>query len=484
MQNTFTPNTSSSCAHIRSGGARGPAIIALGCLLLSFAGSCKLTKAAVQAPGKLADTVLPHHESDEPRVPVSVVQERVRRFADSFAAQIAQATGEFARAADTPQARMQALGWSIWQRSQAFTIASGENPNRNMLDMLVFITLGRMVHEEYWGPKVWHEADQPMIDALRAAEEDIWTIASKVLTPKQEEHVRTTLAKWREENPDAVLTGAVRMPEFQQMLVVHDEQSTNILADFGELLNFDPLSGLEPATREVKQARLLGERTLYYAQRAQLVIPTQLELLSMKLTNQPDVQTTIEAADRVSKAAESLSETAKTLPDKLSEELTAQREGIVGDLEKVQGPASDLMKQAQSTLDAGKEMSTALQSAIATLDGFVANVRGPESDSSVIEASAPIGPEPKGKGFDVTEYGAAAEHVAVAATNLNTLLASVDSDLPRLQKTLDEVAQRGDATIDRAYSRGLRLGLILIGVAAAAALLVRWLSRGWRARAA
>lgn len=485
MQNTFT---------LRLPAPRAGFVAAV--LFASLAGSCRLTNAAVEAPGKLAEKVMhPNAEDNKPKVPISIVQEQVMRFADGFAARIAQACSEFARAAGTPEARTQALSWSIWQRSSAFTIASGENPNRNLLDMLVFVTLGRIVHEEYWGPKVWHEADAPVLEALKQSESDMWLIATRVLTKEQAERVQLTLKNWRETHPDTVFTGAVRMPAFQELLTEHEDNSTNVLTDFATLLEFDPLSGLEPMTREVKQARLLVERMSWYAQRAQLVIPTQIELLSLRMTNAPDVQTAIAAADRISKAVESLSQTAQTLPDsvrvereaavkQISEELGVQREGIVADLEKVHGPANDLMKQAQATLEAGTQMSGALQSAITTLDQFVASVSPPKKpgDAAVIDASAPA--PPKGKGFDVTEYGAAAEQVGVAANNLTTLLASVDTNLPKIQKTLDEVAQRGDATIDHAYERGLRLGVILIAVAAAAALLVRWLSRGWRVRAA
>jgi hypothetical protein len=463
-------------------------------LLAGLASSCNLFKDVVGAPAKLSHSVLDEHDQAGPTVAPSVVAMEVMRFADSYGAQISQATGEFARKAGTPEAHIQALGWSVWQRSEAFMIASGENPNRNLLDMLVFVTLSRTVHEDYWTAKVWHEADEPMVTALRHAEEDIWIIADRVLSKKQHDSVKATLVKWREQNPDAVLTGSVRMPAFQDLLTVHEKDQTNALDDFAGLFNFDPLSGLEPATREVKQARLLAERALYYVQRTQLVIPTQLELLSLKMTSGPDVQAALQSTERVSKAADSLAETAKTLPEsvrvereaavkQISDELTAQRQGLVVDLEHAQEPAKQILTQAQVTLEAAERTSTALQGAIGTLDTFVGRFdKKQSSDVGVVEASGPT--KPAGKPFDVAEYGVAAEHIGDAARDLNGLIDAVDRQLPQLRRTLDEVAARGDQTVDHAFERGLTLGLLLIGAAALAALAVRWISNRWLRAAA
>jgi len=219
------------------------------------------------------------------------------------------------------------------------------------------------------------------------------------------------------------------------------------------------------------------------------VVATQVELLTMKLTQQPDVQSMLADSERVSKAAESIAETAAKLPDsvrvereaavkQIAEELTTQRHGLVADLEQAQEPAQKLLAQAQATLIAGEHMSTALQGTIGSLDTFIGRFDKPEPAGA--PAPPPSSePEPPGKPFDIAEYGVAAIHLGDAARDLNGLISTIDSSVPELQRVLGEAAQRGDQTIDHVYRRGLTLGATLIALAALAALCVRWISSRW-----
>jgi hypothetical protein len=52
--------------------------------------------------------------------------------------------------------------------------------------------------------------------------------------------------------------------------------------------------------------------------------------------------------------------------------------------------------------------------------------------------------------------------------------------LPELQRTLDEAAARGRGTIDHAFRRALVLAGVTVALAAAALLLVRWITLRWK----
>jgi hypothetical protein len=452
------------------------------CALSCFV-SCKLVETAVKAPVKATSAVLGGDKDEKPRVAPNVVQTGVMRFADTFASKITYATQEFARIGGTPDARIQGLTWAIGQLSSAYTIASGENTNIALLDMVVLVSLNRLVHEEYWKPKVWGDADQPMIDAFTQLESDVWGVAQQVFTEQQQQRIRATLDDWRASNPDVSVTAFVRLPKFKDMLTARKEsQDPKLLEDVGNLLSLDPLSGLEPAVRQVELARQFGERTLFYAQRMPLVISMQVELMTLKTARLDEVQSVLADTQRVSKAVADFAETAKKLPEdvraereaavqQISDELTEQREGLVADLEKAQEPTNAILAQARETLAAGTEMSTALQGTLQSLDAFVARFDKPPAP---VANDAP--PKPPGKPFDVSDYGAAAERVGIAAHELNGLIATLDQSLPRVQTMIDEVAQRGDRTIDHAFARGLALGLSLIAATAVAVLAVRWIS--------
>lgn len=457
------------------------ALPALAALVLLLNPSCKLLTATVNAPSNVAGMLGGGSKKDQ--LPPNIVQAGVMRYADTFASRITEATQDFAEKAGTPEARIQGMTWAVGQSTSAYTIASGPNANIALLDLIVLVTLGRMIHEEYWMPKVWGEADRPMVEAFTQMEAEAWLTAKHVLNKIQEDAVRKVLKDWREKNPDMGITAFVRLPAFREILEAGKESDANMATNLGDLLAVDPLSAMEPAVRELEQTRMFAERAMFYAQRAPIILSTQVELLGLKLMRIPEIHSALDDSQRISLAATSLSQTAATLPEavrvereaaikQISEELTLQRQGLIADLEKAQEPAGKLLTDARATLDAGTQMSTALQGTIATLDGFIAGFKSPEPPPG----TPPPPEEPPGKPFDIVEYGDAATQVAAAAHELNGLVTTLDASLPEVQRVLDEAAQKGDRVVDNAYASGLKLGLILIGAVALAVLAVRWIS--------
>ncbi|HEV8113360.1 MAG TPA: hypothetical protein VGR31_11345 [Planctomycetota bacterium] len=456
--------------------------IALAAFLVLVTPSCKLFSATVNAPGNIASSVLGGKKPPE-KLPPNILQGGLMRFADTFAARVTQATQDFADRAATPEARIQAMGWAIRQNTSAFTIASGPNPNVALLDMVVLVTLSRMVHEEHILPNVWGEADRPMVEAFQSLERDIWEVAAQTLTQPQQDELRATLRAWRDENPNMAATSFVRLPAFQDIIKARAdaaEAKANTGTGLGDLLSVDPLSGLEPAVREIEKSRLFAERTLYYAQRAPILLSTQVELLGMKLARMAEVHSALDYSQRISLAAASLAETAAKLPEsvrvereaavkQISDELSLQRQGIVADLEKSEAPARKILTDARATLEAGAQMSIALQGTIGSLDNFIGGFAAKEPPPG----APPPPPAEPSKPFDITEYGDTATKIGVMAHELNGVVASLDQSLPNVQRTMDEAARRGDQTIDHAFVRGIELGAILIALAAIAALGVR-----------
>ena len=464
---------------------RGPSIGALRALLplaLFLAPGCKLWNSAANAPGQVASGILGDGKKPSERVSPSVLQGAVMRFSDTVASRILQATEEFAARAGTPEAKLQGLRWRIGQTTAAYSIACNPNANIALLDMLVLVSLGRAVHEDHW-QQVWGEADRPMLEAFTTLERDAWTLASPLLEDVQIEQIRASLKAWRERNPDLAVTAFTRLPVFQD-IALEGQKVDDPAGGLGALLSVDPLAGLEPAVREIEQARMFGERTMFYLQRAPLLLSAQVELLGLEFAQRPEVRSSLEDTRRFSQAAASLAETAERLPESVrvereaaieqaSSELAEQRAGLVADLEKVQGPASRILTDAEAALAAGERMSSALQGTIGSLDAFIGGFRDEPSSASAVE---PAPQEPRGKPFDVVEYGEAAARIGDAARELGGLVATLDRSLPEVRRVLDEAGARGAQAVDHAYSRTLRLGLALIAAAALATLLVRWIS--------
>jgi hypothetical protein len=456
---------------------RGSRPAALAAAVLALLPGCKLFQAAAEVPGR----VLSRGKKDHFRPP-GEVQTDVMRFADRFDAQIVQAAHDQSRGSEDPRARMRSLAWSIPARTAALTIASGPNPNHNLIDMFVLVMLGRIVHEERQAKSSAEENDDQdegmsVVEAYRSLEADVTTVARRTLGEKQIDAIREIIRTWHEENPEQTITSFVRLPNFERLLAQNREQGKNFFEELGDLLSLDPLSGLEPAKREVAEARLLGERTLFYAQRAPLIFAAQGELLGLRLANMPQVGSALDKGDRISKAAASLADTAAGLPEELrkareqaveqiSGELSKQRRELLRDLETSEAPLERLLEDFRTTAETTKEMSGAVQGAVESLDGFIARVREPSPPSS-------SDPEEPSRPFDVREYGEAASRIEAAAAQVNGVLEDLNRSQENLAPVLDQATARVDTSVRRAAAYALGVGLLLIGAATGAALLVR-----------
>ena len=99
----------------------------------------------------------------------------------------------------------------------AYHIAATPYPGAALLDMLVLVTLNRMVWEEYWVPQVYGQLAADMVTMLRKLEGDIWALAAEVLTPTQRQELRDVLRAWRDKYPDKIGVSFIRFSDFGEL---------------------------------------------------------------------------------------------------------------------------------------------------------------------------------------------------------------------------------------------------------------------------
>ena len=236
-------------------------------------------------------------------------------------------------------------------------------------------------------------------------------------------------------------------------------------------LSIDPLAGLEPVAREVALTRQFTERMLYWAERMPALIDMQVELGTLEAQKLPEVVAAVGSLERATKAAETIADTAKSLPAQIgpereaairqiSEELDAQRKALVTDLEQASAPVQKLLVESRETIAAGQALSQELTKTVQAVDAMLKRFDK--------DPNAPKEPEPAqpGKPFDIVEYGEAATRVGAAATELRGAVTAVDQAMPRM---IDAV----DRAVDRAFWMGILAGLVLIAALAAALAFVR-----------
>src|SRR5688572_916167 len=255
-----------------------------------------------------------------------------------FADEITRATQAFAEQAGTPEARVQALTWRIDYTNSLWRLASGQRPFAALFDGIAVITFLRDLHERHW-LAVWGEADRPMLEALVRVEDGVWDLAAEGLSNEHMAEVRRIIATWMAGDAASRVTDVAKLPGFVE-LTGGKEGSPGLVGEITNLMRVDPLSGLEPAVREMAQGRELLERTLYYLQRQPEILSARVELLVLRASQTSETIGTLASVERVSLAAASLAETAAALPasfaaereaalTQISAELTAQRAGLV-----------------------------------------------------------------------------------------------------------------------------------------------------------
>jgi hypothetical protein len=448
---------------------------ALTLAVMSLAG-CGVIEKTTSVPVSAVMAVIPGSRSGS--VDLGLLQLEVQRYADEFMSQSNAAIDDYVRLVGTDEARSQALLWKVNMSSAAVSLASSPNPVAALIDLATVTTIMRSVLEDHWVKTDQGAAFQPWLDCSRHLETDVWSLVGRILSDAQEAELHETIRRWQEANPGFRLAFFARPQDYALVLreSSHQKKETTGLIT---MLGLDPVSGLDPAVREVAQARLLGDRALFMIQRMPFLARAQVELLLDQVTRAPKVEGALndasrlsESADRISRAAESVSQTASQLPDRLSTE----RKAILDALETQEGKLRDLSKTLEGTLTAGDKMSTSLNTTITTFEGLMKRfgVGEPETEP---EAA----PDPDSKPFNILDFATTAERVTAMAKELDVLIKDAGStlDSPALEKRFQElgaVAARatGDARSLVNYACILGAGLILLTFACA--LAYRWLS--------
>lgn len=444
------------------GDARGTRLasrVAGGLLLLGLSAlfsACGL----LRAPQQVVTAVIPGSRA-KGLEPLDL-QLQVQRFADEFTALTGAGIDEYARRVGTEAARIEGLKWKLSAGSAAVSIASGAHPKANLLDLVALATLTRMTVEDRLAKSTNALAGQPWLETARFLETNVWTLAGTALEPPQLKELREAISGWFVRNPEARTAFFARPQELAAMVKASKQKGADLTSVFS-LVSLDPTAGLDPAVREVTLTRLFAERAMFTAQRMPFLLRAQIELLTAQVAQQPEVQRALtdtarlsDSMDRISRATESVSQTAAQLPDRIS----AERKEILAALDQQEGKLRALAAEVDRTLVAGEKMSASLNTTITTFDALMKRfgVGEPKTNAASGTNSRP---------FNILDYGQVASEVGAMSIHLNTLLTSANHSLPQLT----QVSQQAGADAERVVNRAFRLGLVLILVLLAGSVL-------------
>ncbi len=449
--------------------------------------SCGIIKTVAEAPGKMVAAVGP--KDDKSAAQKETHFSDLARYGDLIVERVDTATREFEAGSSDVSLQLQAARWRLEAQNWTIRAVADSNPTSSLLDMIVQGTVATWLHADHWIPDVYGEVDRPMLTALQSSVDDGWNQLAQHLDAKQIASVHAVLDGWRAEHPKVTSAEVLDVPNFRSLA----ERGKKDDQDVGNLLGIiglDPLSGLEPVTRQVELLRRLGERAAFFLERAPQVLGAEVDVRLLEARSTPEMRQVLLNVDTFSASVKRFADVAEKLPaalsterqaalDQVSRELTAQREGLVHDLGTAEAPLSKLLDRTQTLLDATTHASTALTDTFHAFDALMARFE-PRSAAGGTPPSSGNAGSSTSRPFDITEYttaierlGSTAERLDVTTKDATALIAELDQRLPEVQRVVDATAQRGESVVDHALVGALVVGLILIAAAAGAAIFVR-----------
>lgn len=232
--------------------------------------------------------------------PVTYTQLRtlIMNFADHYNQMVGQAADGLQKANDDPDMRAGIHSMKLFPCSAAFSIAIDPNPQLALLDMGILVYLQGSVWRDNL-PKRYGEKAAGMIAAQDELEAAYGEIALRVLGADKLGELKALAQDWRRAHPDQRYVSYIRLSDFSDAgRQQWPGKGPNFLS-IGGLLSVFQLVNMDETTRSVDEARMLGERGLYLAQRMPNLLRWQTQMLMYEMSATPETKSVMGAATAV-----------------------------------------------------------------------------------------------------------------------------------------------------------------------------------------
>jgi hypothetical protein len=185
-----------------------------------------------------------------------------------------------------------------------YDIATSPDTLGQLVDQMVVVTL----QNYFWvdsgrSQVIWGARAQPLVENLRKAREDVWSMGSKVFTDEQLEQIDLMISSWWSQRGGTEFVAYVR---FSEVASSKGQALIETVRDGNGLL--EPI---ERATEQAQEAQLALERSFFWAKRVPLFANWQVQALMYDMLALQDTA-------RIIQAVETISKTAATMPDRVN----------------------------------------------------------------------------------------------------------------------------------------------------------------------
>jgi len=409
------------------------------------------------------------------------LQLELMSYADRYAAVVVQAFEDVERMGPPPETRRALLGDTVYSAAAAFTIAADPDPQVALLDMVVMTTLGRMVYEDYWRPRLGAPTE-PGIAAFIKLEQDIWTVAAPILDQAQQQELRERIETFHAANPELSTYSHLRFADFPSKRATSTLGKKKSGGIFGSVRNI---------TDQVEQTRIMAERAMYLATRLPLLSGGFADIWVSRLSFNPaieelreDVRTFAEVSDRLAMVAEQL-------PDKITVERSATIDQLAKEVATIRYEAIEHL--FEGVAEEREEMLRQLIEEEQRLGGLLTELRGMLTEANSLTRSvdalaqrfdvgAPL--EPGERPFDIEDYRATLIDARAAINEANGLVQTTndllnspgaDRLVPSLVEAINQAGETSEKLVNHSMIRGAFLIVFFLVGLVITRLCSRWL---------
>jgi hypothetical protein len=360
--------------------------------------------------------------------------------ADSYVGTVNNVLNNIQTGQPTTEVRTSSQWLRVFVATTAYSIATGPNPQIGLIDLTANISVQRMIWSNGLARERFGDHADDVIHAYDQIDAQAWTTLARLYSPQQLAVLRDGIQRWITDHPNYKSIPFVNLPELARY------RDVTLLTTPGGLKVLAPVA---EAARAAMELRLLGERSLYLAQRFPYLINWQSELFLYKTLETPEARDMLDSTRVFASSLDRMAGLAEQLPN------------------------TTLMQQTVSELNATLKESVPL---LTTMRGVVSDLNQTLEGADRLLApfqTPAVGGGPPGRTFDVNQYSNALHELGSSVRELNTLLVNT-KDLvtsPELGARLDQIqsvnesgiggiSRQGNRFIDRIFWRAVILVVV------------------------
>lgn len=287
-----------------------------------------------------------HQELPSVRPSALELQDRLMSYADRYLAKSSQVTENYLNAVKTRKAKEFALSTFVYSGLTVISIAAGDDPATDLIDMLVFVSLQRDVMVSGWAREVLGDNAEELLAIQKNLEDQIWQIATEVLDQQQQIELRRLIQAWRQANPQQRIVTGVRFDDVAKMRGQHAYSKS--LHDFSGLL-----APIDKAVEETDAVRLLAERGIFLSERMPRLLMAQARNYAHEQISPEEIDQLVADFDAISRSVGKAERDFASLPQVLAQERQAWLKGW----DQRQNQFAAMLNQSVPALEASKNVS-------------------------------------------------------------------------------------------------------------------------------